>query len=189
MTAPAHLIDVNGIAPSGASAAGASRAPIPPPFVAPEDLALTAHHESGHVVVAHYLGGSVTSATVARDVAAREAGRVYWRAASDARDQRVSTLLVAAAGCAAEQMAGGRIRGRGDADLAMSESAAESLADELGVTLATIRAGADYECKRILNNPRVWRAVEGVAAALVARGTLMREEVDHLIRDAMEAST
>ncbi len=70
----------------------------------------------------------------------------------------------------------------------MSAAAVESLAGEHGTTPAAIRAEADHEVRKILNDPRVWRAVQAVAAALVDRGTLMGPEITRVIRDAMEAT-
>ena len=184
MTAPASLIDVNGIAPSGAP-----HEPKPaPPLVDPQDLALTAYHESGHAIIARHFGCQVSTASLGRDAAAGDAGRVFWRSASGAGDQRVSTLLVSAAGCAAEQMAGGDTRGRGDSDREMSAPEARSLAAAHGTTLAAIRAAGHREVKKILSDPKVWRCVQSLAAALVDRGTLTGPEIDRVINDAKEAT-
>ena len=136
-----------------------------PPFVDPFDLETTAHHEAGHVVIAHYFGCTVATATVAHDAATHESGRVNW-AWRGRGDQRVPILAVAAAGALAGLKAGAGIFGGQDhGDRAMSEPAVASHAAEHGVTRSAIRAEVDREVRKILNDPLVWAAVEAVAAA------------------------
>ncbi len=158
-----------------------------PPLVDPRDLAATAIHEAGHVVVAWTCGRQVATATVAR--ATEHAGRVRHRAAGrrghlDHVDPRVRRIMVAVAGQLAEQRAGyegsfvGSMGDREDIKAPLAELAAER-----GVSRDAVWQAVQREVRDALSDPEVWRAVEAVASALIEHGTLGEDEIVNIIRN------
>ncbi len=156
-----------------------------PPLVDPRDLLATAYHEAGHVVMAWTCGHEVGSATVARG--ANHVGRVFHRATGrrghlDHVDPRIRAMMIAAAGALAEGRAGfeGAFFGSLD-DLKSIQAPLAELAAERGVSRQDLWGQVEREVWQALGNEEVWAAVENVAAALVAHGTLVQDEIENII--------
>ncbi len=71
-------------------------------------------------------------------------------------------------------------------DRKVIQASLAELADERGVSRDVIWHQVQREVRDALRDPAVWAAVENVAAALVAHGTLVEDEIKHLIRSSGE---
>ena len=58
------------------------------------------------------------------------------------------------------------------------------LAAERGVSRQDLWGQVEREVWQALGNEEVWAAVENVAAALVAHGTLVQDEIENIIRNS-----
>jgi hypothetical protein len=173
-----------------------------PPFSCPGSRAgevdQVARHEAGHVVVGHLLGLELIDADLEAD---REGGRGHTRfahpgswfdpkpgaptAEERAFVERVLTTFMA--GSAAEQRAGGADpQGAGyDLDESARRWAGYLASPERARSL--LREHRE-RAAALLERPEVWRAVEAVASALVARGRLDAADALALVRAELPLS-
>ncbi len=145
----------------------------------PSELVATAYHEAGHAVVALALGRPVHRVTV-RPNADRLGQCEFKKGRHQPTDDGLEDeILISLAGMAAEARATG-IYERGGAvrDLRFARSLMLQRASERGLDRYERRMLAKVE--NLLADDGHWRAVEAIAAELVAKETISGRQAVHL---------
>lgn len=146
---------------------------------------ITAWHEAGHAVVAVLLGGVVDTVTVeVPDAAAAGATGVFWRNASNTREQCVNDIHVALAGPIAEMIFVGdydylRIKQEHAVDWEVVAAAVERMALDAVAAQKLLTSVATNLYQR-LREDAVWSAVADVAERLELDGTIDGDTVNDL---------
>lgn len=160
--------------------------PVLPPGSPSHDLRAIAYHEAGHVVVGTALGLEVLSTDIERDGEGGRGHTHFANSASRDRDfvERVVTTFMA--GFAAEERLGvPDPDGSGfDVDLTLREWLKHL---EPNPAERPRRADEFYErAKAELARPQAWRAVESIAAALLAARRVDGATARRVIRSSSE---
>jgi hypothetical protein len=152
---------------------------------------LVCYHEAGHVVMAFYLGGRVSSATIEpdRDDGPRLDGgvQVVWPVSrlSD-RELMEKCLLVALAGPVAEMIHSGNPYHPGfieewKQDWQSAWDAAKLLARDDRRRL-TLLEETTAELYRLFSKDRLWQAIAALADELSAHETLDEEQIVEIVQ-------
>ena len=152
--------------------------PSPPP-----ELVATAYHEAGHAVVALALGRPVHRVTV-RPTADRLGQCEFKKGRHQPTDDWLEDeILISLAGLAAEARATGVYERAGAVrDLRFARSLMLQRASKRGLDRYERRMLAKVE--NLLADDGHWRAVEAIAAELVAKETISGRQALHLLEQA-----
>ena len=155
----------------------------PPP---PSELVATAYHEAGHAVVALALGRPVHRVTV-RPTTDRLGQCEFKKGRHQPTDDWVEDeILIALAGMAAEAKATGVYeRGGAARDLRFARSLMLQRASERSLERFERRMLGKVE--HLLGDDGHWRAVEAIAAELVAKETISGRQAVHLFEQSADA--
>lgn len=154
--------------------------PSPPP-----ELVATAYHEAGHAVVALALGRPVHRVSV-RPSAERLGQCEFKKGRHQPTDDWVEDeILISLAGMAAEARATGFYeRGGAARDLRFARSLMLQRSSERSLDRYERRMLAKVE--NLLSDDGHWKAVEQIAAELVAQATLSGRQAVHLFKQATD---
>ena len=142
-------------------------------------------HESGHAVVALAIGVRVLDISCRGSVA--DDGRRLAGHATLASCRPWHLLIAACGGGIAEQKVGGKDRKCNALDEEISWQLATQIGRENRMPPTVIFAQAWAIAGSLLNRPRLWRAVQAVAAKLQVVGVLDGDEVGRIYSSALEA--
>lgn len=147
-----------------------------------------AYHEAGHVVLALHFGRRIGTLTIDRDH--HKGGAAISDPSAEPEDQVRQALIALAGGSAQEKFLPGSgtcefafVGGASFTDVAQAH---EYLASAYGEKVDSDKLY--YECTErvdaLLDHPKLWRAVVGVAEALYQNGSLSPEDVARIVETA-----
>jgi cell division protease FtsH len=172
---------------------------------------ILAYHEGGHALMAHLMGTAMELQKVTIVSRGDALGYAFYLPEEDrymqTKEELIDVMVVALAGRAAEEVVFGRVTNGAASDLEKVTEIARAMVFEWGmaesVTSRTLRAdnyalseetkrlrdseqarltdGAFEEALRLLKKHRA--ALDRLAAALLEKETLVRDEVQELLRD------